>query len=114
MATLTVQELPANGATFGTLTFSAASNDGDQFAGTGREIVLVQWGGVANDVTVVATPGADAGRAVDVAIADAGATTVSAAGPFKTRNFNSGGNVQLTYGGDGTNITVAVVRFTLG
>jgi hypothetical protein len=121
MATLTVQELPANGQGFGGqggagLTFTAAAAGGDEFSNTGREVFLIKGGAAYVDdyAQIEGVPGSDAGRD-GTATADPGAVdNVDAAGPFKTRNWNTGGVVQVTYPSGVVGLEVAVVRFTLG
>lgn len=114
MATLTVQELPANGVDLGDITFTAADVAGDEWANTGRDLVIVQFGATpSGNVQVEGVPSADSGRDGTVTFT-AGANETHIGGPYKPRNFNTGGVTQLTYPGGVTDINVAIVRFTLG
>jgi hypothetical protein len=116
MATLTVQDIPANGADSGTITFTASSGGGDDFPNDGRVLLIVKYGGTATTETVQieGVPSIDSGRDGTQTIA-AGTSVEKMAGPFKARNWNTGsGLVQITYPGGVTGVSVAAVRFTLG
>lgn len=116
MATLTVQEIPQNGATLGAITYTASSAGGDEFPNDGRTILIVDYGATATTETVQieGVPSIDSGRDGTSTVA-AGTSEQHVAGPFKPRNWNtSSGNVQLTYPGGVTGVSVAAVRFTTG
>lgn len=112
MATLAVQELPANGGEL-TLSWTAASAT-DEFANDGNTVLVVRTTGAAGgDPTILGVPSADSGRDVDVVITLVGTTDFHVAGPFKPRNFNSGGVVQMTAAAP-ANTEYAVLRVTTG
>jgi hypothetical protein len=114
MADLTVTVLPANGVATGDLTFDTPAAGGDKFANTGREIVFVdQAGGATGDVQLEGVAGSENGRDGSSLLANA-AVTVKVAGPLKPREWNSGGNVDVTYPSGVTGVTVMVVRVPLG
>lgn len=115
MATLTVQDLPANGVDLGNISFDACDVAGDVFPNTGKEIVIVKTvGAPSGDVTIEGVPAPDSGRD-GTSVMTLGADELHIAGPFKSRNWsNSSGGVDLSYLSGITNMSVAVVRFTLG
>ena len=114
MATLTVQTLPANGAP-SAIAFAAADVAGDEFTGTGRELVAIQWGAApSGNVQVEGVPSADSGRDGTSVLVPGAPNTVTMAGPLKPRNWNDGGVVKITYPSGIVNITVAAIRFTTG
>lgn len=113
MATLTVQELPANGQGFGGLTFTACDVAGDEFTNTGNEIVLIKatTGWTTETAQVEGVPAIDSGRDGTATLNPGAINDVDAAGPFKPRNWNtSSGVTQITYPGGITGLQVAVVR----
>ncbi len=114
MATLTVQELPANGEELA-VSFAAADVAGDEFANDGQIVFKVQWGASpSGNVQIEGVASADSGRDVPVTLTAGAANSVTEAGPFKKRNFNAAGVVQVTYPSGITDINVAAVRHTSG
>jgi len=112
MATLTVQELPANGAEL-SIAWTAATAS-DEFPNDGNIILAVRTVGAAGgNPSVLGVPSADSGRDVDVLITLVGTTDFQLAGPFKPRNFNAGGVVQITATAP-ANTEYAVLRVTTG
>lgn len=114
MADITVQELPANGAELA-VTFAAATAAGDSFTNDGQTTFMVQWGAApSGNVTIEGVEAADSGRDGTVTLTAGAANSITKAGPFKTRNFNAGGKVSVTYPSGVTDINVAAVRHTSG
>lgn len=117
MATLTVQELPANGQGLGGITFVAADVGGDEFLNSGNEIVLVLGGGtwVSATAQVEGVPAPDSGRDGTSTLDPQAVGGVDVGGPFRQRNWNTGaGATQITYPGGVTGLQVAVVRVPRG
>ncbi len=114
MATLTVQDQPVNAGELA-ITFTAADVAGDTFANDGNTVFLVQWGAApSGDVTIEGVPSADSGRDGTSTMAAAAENSLTQAGPFKARNWNSAGAVDVTYPSGVTDIMVAAVRLTRG
>lgn len=110
--TITPQALPANGQPVN-VNLIAADDTGMSFPNSGREILLVAAGSApaAADVIVEGVPAADSGRDGTVTFGGAlVADELVAGGPFKPRNFNNGGIIELTIGAAAT-LSVGVVRF---
>jgi hypothetical protein len=112
MATLAVQELPANGGEL-TLAWTAATA-ADEFPNDGSTILVVRTTAAAGGNPVIkGVPAADSGRDVDVTVTLVGTSDFQLAGPFKPRNFNAGGVVQITAAAP-ANTDYAVLRVTTG
>ena len=120
MATLTVQDLPRNGQGFGGLagsglTFVAADVAGDEYVATGKELVLIKGGSAWVDDYAQVEGVLDASGRDGTGIIDPGAIdNVDMGGPFRPRDWNVGGIVQITYPSGVTGVEVAIVRFTTG
>lgn len=114
MADITRQDLPANGQELA-LTFAAASLAGDSFPNDGQTYFAVQWGATpSGNVQIEGVEAPDSGRDGTVTMTAGAANSITVAGPFKTRNFNSGGKVDVTYPSGVTDISVAAYRSTTG
>ena len=110
MAALTVQELPANAGELA-VTFDAADVAGDTFENDSRVFLIVSFGATpSGNVVVEGVPAADSGRDGTTTLT-AVADTIVMAGPFKSRNWNNSGSVEVTYPSGVTNISVAAVRY---
>jgi len=113
MADLTISSMPANGVASGDLAFDTPAAGGDKFANTGREIVFVEYSGGATGSAqvegVIGSNGRDG-----AALFATTTSTVKVGGPYKPREWNTGGNVDVTYPAGVTGVTVLVVRVPLG
>jgi len=95
----------------GLLTMASASAGGDEFANTGKEILLIEnTGSPARTLTVTTEETID-GEAVadkDITIA---ANSIYAIGPWPTGIYNDvDGNVNISYDSE-TNLEVAVIKY---
>lgn len=108
--TITVQALPANGEKLA-VSYTAADASGMTFSNSGRELVLVNGttAPAASGVVVEGVAAPDSGRDGSVTL-DPGAVALVIGGPYKPRNFNNGGIIELSIA-DATDLEVAVVRF---
>lgn len=112
MANLTVQTLPEYGQPLDPVVFTAADAAGDVFDNAEDVIIWIQFGAApSGDVTIEGVVAPDSGLDGSVTVTS-GANQDHMCGPFKSSNFNEGGQVYLTYPSGVTNIDVAVVRFT--
>lgn len=116
MATLTPVELPRYGAGLGALTPVTPSGGGDEFPNSGRELVVASGvtGWTSETVQVEGVPSGDAARDGTATLNPGSVGGFDMAGPFKPRNWNASGAVQLTYPGGVTGLELYVVRFTTG
>lgn len=122
MATLTPDALPRFGqgyaaANAATLTAVTPAAGGDEFANTGRDIVMALGvsGWTNETVQIEGVPSQDSARDGTATLNPGAVGGLDAAGPFKPRNWNTGaGNVQLTYPAGVTGLEVYVLRFTTG
>jgi hypothetical protein len=116
MATLTVQTFDEAGQD---LTLSAAAGGGDEFANTGKELLVIHNGDASSKtVTITAQTTSFEDQEMGNAVKSNQQVIVSAnngvaiIGPFSRRAFNdSGGKVQITYSAV-TSLEVAVVKET--
>jgi hypothetical protein len=107
MALLNPQAINLNGTT---ITFSSASAGGDQFANTGRELLLVRNGGASSVTTTVAAQGRYRGVPFSNVTLTVPAGGEVIAGPFPPEVFNdANGRVNLSYSAV-TSVTVAVLQ----
>lgn len=112
MAALTVQDLPANAGELA-VSFAAADVAGDTFENDSRVFLAIQWGASpSGNVVVEGVPAADSGRDGSTTLTAGAANSITMAGPFKARNWNNGGSVDVTYPSGVTDISVAVVRYS--
>lgn len=116
MATLVVQEVPRFGAGLGGVTWTAAAGAGDDFPNDSRTLVAcrAQAGWTNETVQVEGVPAQDSARDGTATLDPQALNGVDIAGPFKGRNWNTGGSVQLTYPGGVTGLEVAALRITTG
>lgn len=108
MATLTVQ-VPASGGT--ALSFTAADGDGDEYANTGREVLVVNNASAsAIDVTIAQQSACSQGLSSPThdVVTSVAAGTVEYLPPVARRYNDADGNVQVSYS-DTTSVTVAVL-----
>ena len=107
---LTVQAIPTTGAPLA-VTFTAVSS-AETFANSNRELVMVRATGAAatTGVVVEGVASADSGRDGSQTLAPLVADEFVVAGPFKSRNFNVGGVVEVS-STTPANLEIAVVRF---
>lgn len=107
MAQLTVQH--SSGTSGLTPTFSAATSTGDSYANTGRETLQVKNAGAGSlTVTITAQNPCNQGTLHTVTFTVAAGATMLL-GPFGFQFYNdASGNVQITYPGGVTSLTVAV------
>ena len=115
MATALVPDVLAANGVFSTITMTAVDITGMSFPNTGRELVVVDAGATPStgDVTVEGVAAADSGRDGTSQIGSSPsmvADDIAIAGPFKPRNWNVGGIVEMSSALAGT-LTVGVVRF---
>ncbi len=114
MADIPVQELPANGKELA-VSFAAANLAGDSFTNDGQTTFKVQWGATpSGNVVLEGVEAPDSGRDGTVTLTAGAANSVTEAGPFKTRNFNNGGKIEVTYPSGVTDINVAAVKHGIG
>jgi hypothetical protein len=109
MATeISVQDMPANGAPIDDVVFTAAASE-MYFKNDGNMILLAK-GATApgGDVVAQGVAALDSGRDLDSTI-DVPVNGLNVAGPFKPRNFNQAGVVNLTLAST-VDISLAVVR----
>lgn len=112
MPAIIAQPLPANGEGL-TVVQTAVVGTAHTFANTGRELYLLFAGATpaTSDSVIDGVAAADSGR--DGTVTLGGAMTADdliVAGPFKPRNFNTGGIVELTVAVPAT-LSHAVIRF---
>lgn len=110
MATLTIQTPTKTGAA---ITRAAVTSGGDVFPNNGRTYLdFVNGGAVGSVVVTIATPATINGLAIADVTLTIPKTTGNEfiAGPFDPNLFNnSGGQVALTYSGNGADIAATTV-----
>lgn len=110
MAVLTSQKLPANGGELAVV-FAAADVAGDSFANPGKNVyVHIQWGASPSGNAQIEGVLDSAGRDGTSTLTAAAANSTTVAGPFKPRNWNNGGSVDITYPSGVTDINIAIVE----
>ena len=111
MATLTPQELGANGS-LSEITLSATTLTGDDFLNDGQTVLILESTAAGPEtVTITGVAAQDSGRTESLVVnVDNGER--SYAGPFKPRNWNNGlGRIDIV--STDVLITAAVVRYSL-
>lgn len=107
MATLTTQEVDADGLT---ASYDAADDGGDEFPNSSTAFVHIKNDGASSiDATIVSQYEARPGVGPEDIVITVAAGEETLAGPFNPRVFdNVDGNVEITYS-DVTDVTVAAL-----
>lgn len=118
MATISAQELNETG--IAAITFTAAGAEGDEFANSGSQFIVVKNDSLSSITTTIVVQKASVDSPLYGTLTKANATLVVVAGrigyigPFKAPSFNNGdGNVEITYSAY-ESLSVAVITLATG